>query len=77
MKSVHIEGHSAFAPVCIIQYSACPIHPASSHICIKQSDSIDLSGNKFLDEIDQLLPVAPSWVRSLELNAGCLVIVAV
>jgi len=48
MKSDHIEGHSAFTPVHIISYTLRPILPASSYICLPQSDSMVLSGFNFV-----------------------------
>ena len=47
MKSDDIEGHSAFALVCIIPYTVDPILPTSSCICTTQSDSMVLSGHNF------------------------------
>ena len=47
MKSDHIEGHSSFAPGCIIAYTFRLILPASSLICIAQSNSMDHSGHNF------------------------------
>jgi len=44
MISDHIEGHSSFARVRIIPYTLRLILPASSSICIMQSDSIIDSG---------------------------------
>jgi len=47
MKSDHIEGHSTLAPVRTIPYTLRRILPASSCICISQSDSMVLSGDNF------------------------------
>jgi hypothetical protein len=48
MKSDEIDGHSSSAPVRIIPYTLHPIHPASSCICISQSDCMVLSEYNFV-----------------------------
>jgi len=58
MKSDHREGHSSFAQVRIIPYTLCPIIPASSCICITQSDSMLLSGHNFFRWIQSAPPSA-------------------
>ena len=55
MISDDIEGHSSFARVHIIPCTLRPIFPASSCICMTQSDSMVLSGYHFF-RWDQAAP---------------------
>jgi len=69
MKSDQIDSHSLFAPVRIIPYTLHPILPASSCICISQSDSRVPSGYNFL-RCHQSAPLSASHV-CMKLGVAC------
>jgi len=64
-----MEGHSSFATVPVIPYTLHPILPASSCICISQSDSMVLSGYNFV-WWNQSAPPSASHLTS-KLGVAC------
>jgi len=72
-----MQGNSSFARVRIIPHILCPILPVSTCIVSRNQTVWFCRATIYFDEFNQLLSVPHICIRSLELIAGNLVIVAV